>query len=128
MTLPAPRRARFGQALLAGARFEWDYPQRFPTQRRMLRLHSDGGKPGLLVGFIEANNALRWTGRPREERKKLIVGRMVDWFGPEAANPIDYEDQDWPAEQWSRGCYEVWTGPGVLTTVGKAIREPVGRI
>lgn len=45
------------------------------------------GKPGLLVGFIEANNALRWTGRPREERQKLIVGRIVDWFGPEAANP-----------------------------------------
>jgi monoamine oxidase len=87
----------------------------------MLRLHSDGGK-------TRANNALRWTGRPREERKELIVGRMVDWFGPEAANPIDYEDQDWPAEQWSRGCYEAWTGPGVLTTVGKAIREPVGRI
>lgn len=88
---------------------------------------SDRG-PGFLVGFFEAHNALKWTGRPMEERKKLIVERMVQWLGPEAAHPIDYEDQDWPAETWSRGCYGPVMGPGVLTSVGKVIRQPHGRI
>src|SRR5947209_5969742 len=86
------------------------------------------GKPGLLVGFIEAASAIRWTGRPRAERQKLITNRIVDFFGPQGANPIDYEDQDWPAEVWSRGCYAASVGPRVLTTVGRFLREPFGRI
>ncbi len=84
--------------------------------------------PGFLVTFIEAHNAMKWTGRPVEERKKLIVERVSSLLGPEGAYPIDYIDHDWPAEQWSRGCYEPYTGPGVLTTVGKYIREPHGKI
>ena len=88
----------------------------------------DESGPGLLVTFIEAHNAMKWTGRPVEERKKLIVERVSSLLGPEGAHPIDYIDHDWPADQWSRGCYEPYTGPGVLTTVGKCIREPHGRI
>ena len=86
------------------------------------------GRPGFLVGFIEAHEAIKWIGRPMEERKKLIVGRIVSLLGPEGANPIDYEDQNWPAEQWSRGCYGASMGPGIMTTVGKIIRQPHGRI
>ena len=86
------------------------------------------GRPGLLAGFIEAHNAMAWTGRPMEERKKLVVERLVNFLGPEAAHPIDYEDQDWPADPWSRGCYGASMMPGVMTTVGKVIRQPHGRI
>jgi monoamine oxidase len=86
------------------------------------------GGPGFLVGFIEAHNALKWTGRPMEERKKLIVERIVSLLGPEGANPIDYEDQDWPSDPWSRGCYGASMGPGVMTTVGRVIRQPHGRV
>jgi monoamine oxidase len=86
------------------------------------------GRPGLLAGFIEAHNAIAWTGRPMEERKKLVVERLASFLGPEAAKPIDYEDQDWPSDPWSRGCYGPSMAPGILTTVGKVIREPHGRI
>src|ERR1700757_1385443 len=86
------------------------------------------GGPGFLVGFFEAHNALKWTGRPMEERKKVVIERIVEFFGPEGAHPIDYEDQDWPAEVWSRGCYGASMGPGIMTTVGKVIRQPHGRI
>ena len=86
------------------------------------------GHPGLLAGFIEAHNAMAWTGRPMEEREKLVVERLVSFLGPEAAHPIDYEDQDWPADPWSRGCYGASMTPGIMTTVGKAIRQPHGRI
>ena len=55
-------------------------------------------------------------------------GQIVGFLGPEAANPIDYEDQDWPSDPWSRGCYGAFMFPGVLTTVGKSIRTPFGRI
>lgn len=86
------------------------------------------GGPGLLVGFFEAHNALKWTGKPVEARKQAIVERVVEFFGPQAANPIDYEDQDWPAEEWSRGCYGASMPPGIMTTVGRTIREPHGGI
>jgi monoamine oxidase len=86
------------------------------------------GWPGLLAGFIEAHNAMAWTGRPMEERKKIVVERLVSLLGPEAAKPVDYEDQDWPADPWSRGCYGASMTPGIMTTVGKVIRQPHGRI
>lgn len=86
------------------------------------------GRPGLLAGFMEAHNAMAWTGRPTEERKKIVAERLVSFLGPAAANPIDYEDQDWPADPWSRGCYGASMAPGIMTTVGKVIRQPHGRI
>jgi monoamine oxidase len=88
---------------------------------------SDGG-PGFLAGFFEAHNALKWTGRPVEERKKVVIDTIVEFFGPQGAHPIDYEDQDWPSEVWSRGCYGASMGPGIMTTVGRIIRQPHGRI
>jgi monoamine oxidase len=86
------------------------------------------GKPGFLVGFIDGRRALQWSGRPMEERKKLAVDLIVRYFGPEGAKPIDYIDQDWPADPWSRGCYGPSMGPGVLTTLGPDLRTKFGRV
>jgi len=86
------------------------------------------GSPGILGAFIEAHHALQWTGKPAEERKKVMIDRIVNLFGPEGTNPVDYEDQDWPSDPWSRGCYGASMGPGIMTTVAKVIREPHGRI
>jgi monoamine oxidase len=83
---------------------------------------------GLLVGFIEARSALQWTGRPMDERRSLIVGRVAELLGPEGADAIDYVDNDWPSEPWTRGCYGANMGPGVLTSLGPALREPCGLV
>ena len=85
-------------------------------------------KPGFLVGFIDGRRALQWSGRPMEERKKMAVDLIVKYFGPQGEQPIDYIDQDWPADPWSRGCYGPSMGPGVLTTIGSALRARFGRI
>ena len=87
-----------------------------------------GGTPGLLVGFIDGQSALRWTSRSMEDRRKLVLERLVDFFGPEAGEVIDYEDQNWPAEEWSRGCYGASMGPGVMTSIAQFLRRPHGRI
>ena len=63
-----------------------------------------------------------------EERRRLIVARVADLYGKEGADAIDYVDNDWPAEPWTRGCYGANMGMGVLTTLGPALREPFGRI
>ncbi|MFY9551131.1 MAG: FAD-dependent oxidoreductase, partial [Thermoanaerobaculia bacterium] len=79
-------------------------------------------------GFVDAESALALSGRPMQERRGLVVGRIAELLGPEGAGAIDYVDADWPAEPWSRGCFGANMGPGVLTTLGPALRAPFGRI
>ncbi|MGC1907138.1 MAG: FAD-dependent oxidoreductase [Candidatus Acidiferrum sp.] len=88
---------------------------------------SDVG-PGFLVGFMEARGGVLWTGKGKEARKTAVVERLVKFWGADAGHPIDYEDQDWPSDPWSRGCYMAAPGPGILSSVGKALRVPHGRV
>jgi monoamine oxidase len=88
---------------------------------------SDAG-PGFLVGFMEASGGAEWTGKSMEERKRKVVERLVSFWGADAAQPIGYEDQDWPSDPWSRGCYMASPGPGILSGVGAEIRVPHGRV
>jgi monoamine oxidase len=87
-----------------------------------------GAGPGFLVGFMEARGGVEWTGKSMEERKKKVVERLVSFWGQDAAKPIEYEDQDWPSDPWSRGCYMASPGPGILSSVGEEIRVPHGRV
>ena len=82
----------------------------------------------MLVGFVEGDAALALTGRPIEERRKLIVERVGELLGPEGVDALDYVDADWPAEAWTRGCYGAFMGPGTLTTLGPSLRAPYGRV
>jgi monoamine oxidase len=83
---------------------------------------------GVLLGFLEGANA-RLAGKlVPEERKELILSVFAKFFGPRAADPDEYVERDWAAEEWSRGCYGGRFGTGVWTGYGEALREPVGRI
>lgn len=83
---------------------------------------------GLLVGFVEARASLELARLSVEERRRIIVRRVVDLLGPEGADPVDYVDNLWSAEPWTRGCYGASMGPGVLSTLGPALRTPFDRI
>ena len=50
------------------------------------------------------------------------------YFGAQAANPLDYVEMNWSAEQWTRGCYGGFAPPGVWSDFGPALKAPVGRI
>jgi monoamine oxidase len=83
---------------------------------------------GVLLGFLEGAHA-RLAGKlPSEERKELVLSVFAKVFGPRAADPEEYVERDWAAEEWSRGCYGGRFGTGVWTGYGEALREPVGRI
>lgn len=85
------------------------------------------GSVGILVGFIDGAEALRWSGRP-EARRRAVLDSLSRHFGDEAAMPIDYVDQDWIADPWSRGCYTGVPTPGALSRLGPALREPCGAV
>jgi monoamine oxidase len=83
---------------------------------------------GVLLGFLEGENARRAGKLPRDERKDQILSVFAKFFGPRAAEPAEYVEKDWAAEEWSRGCYGGRLGTGVWTGYGEALREPVGRV
>ena len=86
------------------------------------------GTPGVLMGFLEAQEARVWVRRTPEERRQAVLGCLVRYFGQEAATPVDYVEKDWMAEEFTRGCYGAHFTPGVWTGYGEALREAVGRI
>jgi monoamine oxidase len=86
------------------------------------------GTPGVLMGFIEAGDGRRWARRSVDERRQAALDCFVRYFGPQAADPIEYLERDWMAEEFSRGCYGAHFTPGVWTAYGAALREPVGPI
>ena len=83
---------------------------------------------GVLLGFLEGGHARRAGKLAPEERKDLILSVFATFFGPRAADPDEYVERDWAAEEWSRGCYGGRFGTGVWTGYGEALRQPVGRI
>jgi monoamine oxidase len=83
---------------------------------------------GVLLGFLEGAHARRAGKLAPEERKARILSVFTKFFGSRAAEPDEYIERDWAAEEWSRGCYGGRFGTGVWTGYGEALREPVGRI
>ena len=88
----------------------------------------DEGVPGILAAFAFGPRAGTLAASPPEPRRRLVLAALAERFGPKAANPRYYEEQDWSRERWSRGCYLAHMAPGVLTQFGRALRAPVGRI
>jgi monoamine oxidase len=83
--------------------------------------------PAILICFIEGRRALEMSGASKEERRAKTIASLVRFFGPEAANPIDYNDNDWSVDPFTHGYVGVMP-PGVMTRYGHALRAPVGRI
>lgn len=84
-----------------------------------------GGRPGVLLGFLEGRDAR--LVRP-EERRKAVLATFTRLFGPRAARPDRWLEQSWADEPWSRGAYGGALTPGTWTQLGPALRAPVGRI
>jgi monoamine oxidase len=86
------------------------------------------GAPGVLLGFIEGDEGRAWGRRSPEERRAAVLACLAAYFGERAAQPIEYVEQSWAEEEYTRGCYAGYMPPGVWTTYGEALREPIGRL
>ncbi|WP_183097923.1 flavin monoamine oxidase family protein, partial [Nocardioides pelophilus] len=86
------------------------------------------GGPGVLMGFLEGNEARRCARMTEAERRAAVLGSFARYFGERALHPVEYVERDWMAEEFTRGCYGAHFTPGVWTAYGPALREPVGRI
>ncbi len=84
--------------------------------------------PGVLMGFIEASDGRKALSMSRDERRRGVIDSFVRYYGPKARRPSAYIEKSWAAEEWTRGCYAGYFGPGGWMDFGTALREPVGRI
>jgi monoamine oxidase len=85
--------------------------------------------PGVLLGFIEGQEARELTHRSKEERRKAVLGSFELYFGARArTHARDYFDKSWAEDKWTRGCYVGYYPTGVLTGYRSAIWRPVGAI
>lgn len=83
---------------------------------------------GVLLAFLEANAGRRASLLSPEARKVRVLADAASFFGPRAAEPREYVEHDWAADEWSRGCYGGRLTPNAWTQYGPAMRQPVGRI
>jgi monoamine oxidase len=87
-----------------------------------------GGEVGVLLGFVEGGEARRWQRLGDSARRRAVLDCLVRYFGPRAADPTEYVEKHWSAEEFTRGCYGAHFAPGVWTQFGEALRPPIGRI
>jgi len=57
-----------------------------------------------------------------------VLQSYARYFGSEGLNARTYLDLSWDNEVWTRGCPVCVMPPGVMTSSGRALEAPVGRI
>jgi monoamine oxidase len=57
-----------------------------------------------------------------------VVRALTQRFGPKAASTVDFVETAWWTEPWTRGCSMAHFPPGLLTSRGHLLREPLGRV
>ena len=83
---------------------------------------------GVMMGFMEGEDGRKANALSDADRKQAAIDCFVRYFGEQAANPVEYIEQNWMREEFSRGCYGGVFPPGAWLNFGHALREPVGRI
>jgi monoamine oxidase len=78
------------------------------------------GRPGVLVGFMEANDGRAFLGAPAAARRQAALESFARYFGDAARSPRAYVDMVWAAEPFTRGAYGSYNPPGVLVSLGAA--------
>ncbi|TPG28260.1 flavin monoamine oxidase family protein [Mycolicibacterium hodleri] len=89
---------------------------------------SPGDDHGVILLFLEGDQARTFGRLPIDERRTALTAELVRHFGDKAATPEFYIDGEWSDRQWTRGCYNANHGPHVWTTYGHALAEPIGVI
>lgn len=83
---------------------------------------------GVMMGFIEGEDGRKALRQTREQRMQGTIDSFVRYFGEDARMPLEYIEQSWANEEFSRGCYAGYFPPGVWLDYGEALRAPIGRL
>jgi len=143
-----PQREQLMQRMPMGtcAKILVGYPEPFWRRRglagvgigdcRWVELVADSSDPetgiGVLAAFVACDRYRAWRALGADARRDAVLGDLAAYFGPEARSPSSYDEADWtgepPNDLWTGGAFTAYMPPGVWTTHGAALAEPVGRV
>lgn len=87
----------------------------------------DGSQPAL-VAFIGGDDAITWSDKPFEIRRRAVLSDLALVFGEDALYPRDYFDHDWLTEPFIGGGYQCYAPPGAMLGGFEELRRPLGRL
>ncbi len=87
-----------------------------------------GDKVATLVLFIGGSNYDRWFEQGEQRRREEMLTALARCLGEEARNPIAYIETNWNGVEFTMGGPVCSMPPGLMSTCGAALREPIGRI
>ena len=99
-----------------------------PTVQLTADSSPPSGKPGVLGAFVSADRAVSLGLQNPRARREAILADLVQFWGPQAAAPLDYVEVNWGEESWTTGGFTSYLTTGAWTSFGPAWREPVGRV
>ena len=82
---------------------------------------------GVLTGFVTGAAATTFSAMPPAQQQEAALAHARRLF-PDLPPPDRVSVTDWPAEQYSRGCYAALFGPGDWLRLGPALTTPHGRV
>lgn len=83
---------------------------------------------GILLAFVGGSTWQQYGNLSRSERRKAVLEGFAAMFGEKALHPIEYTEQDWTRERWIGGGPTAIYPPDVMSTHGRHIRKPFGRV
>ncbi len=88
----------------------------------------DDASHGVLMGFLAGHEDRVLDGAGPSGREAVALAELAAAFGPMAGSPVEFVEQHWSSEPFTRGGPVACLGPGVLSGCGPALRDPVGPI
>ena len=82
----------------------------------------------MIFGFVGGDSARSFGRLGEAARRRRVLAEFADYFGHQALSPTEFFYTEWSEQRWSRGGPVGIYPPGLMTTYGHTIREPVGRI
>lgn len=58
-----------------------------------------------IVAFLGGRGAYELQQLSADERRRLVIERLVEGYGPEAASPVSFLERDWRPDRWGAGGY-----------------------
>jgi monoamine oxidase len=86
------------------------------------------GSPGVLMGFMGGRSWRKWQTASAADRRAAVLEDFAQAYGAQARQPVDYFEQDWVQERWTRGGPTSVMGPGTVVDFGRHLTEPVGAV